>query len=215
MEKVKHPSRRSYGQYCALARALDVIGDRWNMLIVRELLPGPLRYGELKASLSGIATNLLSERLRSLEGDGVIERQVGDRGVNYSLTSWGAELREAMEALGRWGAPLVASGRGDDAFHPRWLVPALPALLGDATASPPVEIGLEVEGYLITVRIDEDGPHAYAPDRHSPDTVLAADPETIVGLAARAVPLEQALSMGRLTGDPTPLRRAFPPSKRQ
>jgi DNA-binding HxlR family transcriptional regulator len=98
VEKLKHGSKspRSYRQFCALARALDIVGERWTLLIVRELLPGPLRYTELKTLLAGIATNLLAERLRALESNGIVERRLGDAGVLYALTPWGAALREPM-----------------------------------------------------------------------------------------------------------------------
>lgn len=209
MEIINHSVGRSYGQYCGLARALDVVGDRWNLLIVRELLPGPMRYSSLKASLAGIATNLLAERLRMLEGHGIVERRLGDAGVLYALTQWGAELREPMEALGRWGAPLLATGRGDDSFQPRWLALALPAMLRGRTAAPPLEIGLEVEGLLIVLRVDSDGPSASIGTDQRPQTVLTAAPETVVGLAAGALSVDQALTSGSLQGNADILRRAF------
>src|SRR5919106_7054717 len=138
---------RSYGQFCGLARALDTVGDRWNLLIVRELLLGPRRYGELVASLGGIATNLLADRLRSLESSGVIERRPGETsGAVYALTPWGSQLREAVDALIRWSAPLMVSGQGNDAFEPRWLAIALEALLRGRTAKPPAELGIDVPG---------------------------------------------------------------------
>lgn len=202
-------SRRSYGQFCGLARALDVVGDRWNLLIVRELLPGPLRYGELKASLPGVASNLLAERLRTMEETGVVERALGDTGVVYGLTRWGTELKEPMEALGRWGVPLLAAGRGDDEFRPRWLTLALPAILHGRTAAPPVEIGFEVEGLLIVLRIDEGGPSARIGDKNRPNTVLAAEADTVVGFVAGALTIDQALYAGKLRGDAAPLRQAF------
>ncbi|WP_157254389.1 winged helix-turn-helix transcriptional regulator [Nonomuraea typhae] len=210
MENIKHSSGRSYGQFCGLARALDVVGDRWNLLIVRELLPGPLRYNELKTSLAGIATNLLAERLRSLEGNGIVERRLGDAGVLYALTPWGAGLREPMEALGRWGAPLLATGRGDDAFQPRWLALALPAMLRGVTAAPALELGLEVEGFLMVLHIDENGPRAVAGPDARPGTILTAVPEIVIGLAAGTCTVEQAVSAGRLQGDAEVLRRVFP-----
>ncbi|WP_454301588.1 winged helix-turn-helix transcriptional regulator [Salana multivorans] len=214
IDDVNRTAGRSYGQFCALARALDVVGDRWNLLIVRELLAGPMRFNELKSSLAGAASNLLTDRLRDLEGNGVIERQLGDVGVRYALTSWGTELREAMEALGRWGAPLVMKGRHGDVFRARWLVPALPGLLRGATASPPVELGFEVEGSLVALRIDEDGPRAEIQPDERPSTVLSADPETVVGLAAGALTIEDAVAAGRPQGDVDVLRRAFPPGRR-
>jgi len=92
---------RDYGQYCGLARALDVVGDRWNLLIVRQLLMGPARYGELREGLSGVATNLLTDRLRDLETAGVVERRLSGDGsaITYALTEWGAQLREPIHAL--------------------------------------------------------------------------------------------------------------------
>ena len=209
VEKVNRSgSARSYGQFCALARSLDVIGDRWTLLIVRELLPGAMRYGELKTSLAGIATNLLADRLRSLEANGIVERNLDGAGVAYRLTAWGAELREPMEALGRWGIPLLASGRGDDAFQPRWLTLAVPALLRGRTASPAVEAGIEVEGFLMVVRVDETGPSALVPTER-PRTVLIASLDTVVGLATGTVGVDEAIADGDLQGDAAPLRSIF------
>lgn len=96
---------KSYGQLCAAALALDVIGDRWSMLIVRELLTdGPRRWTDLRDGLPGIAKNLLAERLRSLEDTGILERTDGER---YGLTPRGEGLRPVLDALVVWGAPLV------------------------------------------------------------------------------------------------------------
>lgn len=207
IEKVNHKSR-SYGQFCGLARSLDVVGERWTLLIVRELLPGPMRYTELKNSLSGIATNLLAERLKSMEANGIIERRLDDT-VVYALTSWGEGLREPMEALGRWGTPLLATGRGDDAFQPRWLALALPALLRGATASRAVEVGIETDGFSMVLRIDEDGPQTFVRSDGMPETVLIAPPDVVVGLAAGAISPEQAAAQGELSGNLNVLRAAF------
>ncbi|GAB3485920.1 winged helix-turn-helix transcriptional regulator [Amycolatopsis cihanbeyliensis] len=212
MDKVNLQSKspRTYGQFCALARSLDVVGERWTLLIVRELLPGPMRYTELKTSLQGIATNLLAERLRTMEANGIVERRLEDAGVAYALTPWGAELREPMEALGRWGAPLLATGRGQDSFQPRWLAVALPALLRGATASPPIELGIETDGCLMTLAVDEDGPSAFVPDR-VPTSVFTAAPDVVVALATGAISVEQAVAAGEFQGDSNVLRSAFAP----
>ncbi|MBA2347536.1 MAG: helix-turn-helix transcriptional regulator, partial [Solirubrobacterales bacterium] len=96
---------KSYGQLCAAALALDVIGDRWSLLIVRELLlDGPRRWTDLRAGLPGVAKNLLAERLRTLEDAGVLTRTGGER---YALTPRGEGLRPVLDALVAWGAPLV------------------------------------------------------------------------------------------------------------
>jgi DNA-binding HxlR family transcriptional regulator len=203
MKEVKQKSARSYGQFCGLARALDVVGDRWNLLIVRELLVGPMRYGELVASLGGIATNLLAERLRGLESAGVIERRLGQTsGVVYALTPWGGDLREAVEALIRWSFPLMVSGPGGDPMQPRWLALALEALLRGRTARSPAELGIEASGLFMTLRIDKDGPHVtLQPDRR-PDTILQAEAAIVLGLAAGALSYEEVQSQARVHGDP-------------
>lgn len=205
----KPKSPRTYGQFCALARSLDVVGERWTLLIVRELLPGPMRYTELKTSLKGIATNLLAERLRTMEAQGIVERRLEGAGVGYALTPWGEGLREPMEALGRWGAPLLATGRGDDAFQPRWLILALPALLRGATSTAPVELGIETDGFLMVLRIDEDGPSASIRPDDRPETLLVAPPDVVVGLAAGAISIEQAVATGGFQGDLRVLHAVF------
>jgi DNA-binding HxlR family transcriptional regulator len=202
LEEVNSVPGRSYGQFCGLARSLDTVGDRWSLLIVRELLLGPLRYGELSASLGGIATNLLADRLRSLEAAGVVERRLGEAGgVAYALTPWGEELREAVEALVRWSRPLMLAGQGGDAFQPRWLAVALPALLGGRTAQPAAEVGIEVPGLFIALRLDGVGPHVTIDPDRRPDTILAAEPEVVLGLAAGALTLDQALAVASVRGD--------------
>ncbi len=95
---------RSYGQLCAAAVALDVVGDRWSLLVVRELLEGPRRWTDLRAGLPGVAKNLLADRLRDLEAAGVLERTPEER---YALTPRGEALRPVLDALVLWGAPLV------------------------------------------------------------------------------------------------------------
>ena len=210
MEEVKQMPARSYGQYCGLARSLDTVGDRWSLLIVRELLPSPMRYSELVAALGGIATNLLADRLRSLQSSGVIERQLGETGgVVYALTPWGTQLREAIEALVRWSTPLMVSGGDGDSFQPRWLTVALPALLSGRTAKPPAELGIEVAGSFMTLRIDEDGPHVTVQPGQRPDTILNAEPEVVLGLAAGAITIDQALSFASVQGDRRVLTTVF------
>jgi DNA-binding HxlR family transcriptional regulator len=209
MEEVK-PMSRSYGQYCGLARALDVVGDRWSLLIVRELLLKPMRYNELVAALGGIASNLLADRLRSLETSRVIERQLGETGgVVYALTPWGTELREAIEAFVRWSTPVMVNGPEGDSFEPRWLAVALPALLRARTAEPPAELGIEVPGLFLTLRIDEDGPHVIVQPDRRPDTILNAAGEVVLGLAAGAIAIDQALSIASVQGDRRVLTTVF------
>lgn len=210
MDEIKpRAGRRSYGQFCALARSLDVVGERWTLLIVRELLPGPLRYTELKSSLHGVATNLLAGRLRAMENDGLVERRIADSGVVYALTPWGAELRQPLEALGRWGAPLLATGQGNDVFEPRWLTLALPALLHHVTASPPIELGIDIDGFTMVLRVDEQGPCAFAASNNLPEALLTIAPDVVVGLATGAISVEGAKDSYLFKGEPDMLRAVF------
>lgn len=101
------PSRRSYGQSCPVAHALDLVGDRWALLVIRELRLGPRRFADLDAALPGIGPSVLSQRLRELVAVGVLERTPlppPGRGEMYRLTTWGAELEPVFRALARWGA---------------------------------------------------------------------------------------------------------------
>jgi DNA-binding HxlR family transcriptional regulator len=172
-----------------LARTLDLVGDRWSLLIVRELLPGPRRYRDLAASLDGIAANLLTDRLRRLEADAILERTIAATGsVVYALTPWGAQLREPIEALVRWSGPTMAAGvREDDAFDPRWLAVAIPALVHGPRAGRPIEIGIEVRGALLAVRVDRSGAQVTLDPEIRPATVVAGEPDVVLGLVAGMV----------------------------
>ncbi|MCV7193055.1 winged helix-turn-helix transcriptional regulator [Mycolicibacterium brumae] len=194
-------SARSYGQYCGLARALDVIGDRWSLLIVRELLIGPARYGQLQAGLPGIATNLLAQRLRDLEEAGVLQRQLDaeGNGVAYALTPWGRELRTPISGLLSWSKPLMASGPRGDQFRAHWLVLALEALLAQRTARTPATVGVEADGEVFEVCVDSTGVRVERADRR-PDTVFRAEPMVVLGAAAGMLTVEQAIAAGELHG---------------
>jgi DNA-binding HxlR family transcriptional regulator len=104
-----------YGRFCPLSRALDVIGERWTLVIIQELLRQPRRYGALLARLPGISTSVLADRLRRLEQAGVVAREPGavGSGVVYTLTARGRELDEALSALRRWGAGFLADPTAD------------------------------------------------------------------------------------------------------
>lgn len=202
---------KSYGQFCGLARALDVVSGRWSLLIVRELLVAPARYGQLQAGLPGISTNLLAERLRELEAAGVVERRLDaeSNGVVYALTPWGGELRGPIAALVRWSTPLMVTGPGEDSFRTHWLVVALESLLEGRHADPPIAVGVEVDGAILTVRVDDTGVHATFEADGRPATVLRVDPMVVLGLASGMLTIEQAVAMGELRGDERDLAAVF------
>ncbi|MEV6769360.1 helix-turn-helix domain-containing protein [Nocardia sp. NPDC051030] len=147
--------RRSYDHYCAVSRALDVIGDRWNLLVVRELSSGPRRYSDLFADLPGISTDVLATRLKDLERDGILtRRKVGPRTATavYELTPFGTSLRPVLDSLSVWGTTLLDGRRATDAVRAHWfalpLGRAVAELLPEGTAS--IRIGDTVFHYVIT-----------------------------------------------------------------
>ena len=119
-------ARRSYDQYCGLARALDVLGERWTLLIVRNLLLGPQRYSDLLRGLPGITTNLLAKRLQEMEAEGLIERGDGaSDAAAYRLTPIGRDLEPAIHALGRWGWRRMGKPSSRDRRNIEWLLVSL------------------------------------------------------------------------------------------
>jgi len=112
---------RSYGQYCSVGKALDIVGDRWTLLIIRELLAqGPCRYTDLKNGLPGIATNLLSDRLRGLESAGLVRREEAGPPIAtalFRLTGTGAELEPVLAALSGWGIRYMTEPEGGEEFR--------------------------------------------------------------------------------------------------
>lgn len=209
---------RDYGQYCGLARSLDVVGDRWNLLIVRQLLMGPARYGELREGLSGIATNLLTDRLRDLETAGVIERQLsGDSSaITYALTEWGAQLREPINALVRWSTPLMIRGPENDEFRPEWLLVALPALFeGRTPTDHSSTVGIVVDGVMVQLRATESGIDVGNPDGRELAAVLTANAHLVLGLATGMLSLDDVRTLVDIDGNESALLSFFeaPPSK--
>jgi DNA-binding HxlR family transcriptional regulator len=191
---------RSFGQYCALAKALDVVGDRWTLLIVRELLIHPCRYSELQDGLTGIATNLLAERLRQLEGSGVITRDGAGR---YELTDWGRKLGTPVSELVRWAAPLMLAGQGTDAFRARWLELPLELMFGGIDPGrPSLQIEIRTAAEVLTVTSAAGSVRVRSGPAPSPDVVVTGPPELIIGLMSGALDTDAARSQGvHILGD--------------
>lgn len=123
-------SGRTYGQYCGLAHAMELVGERWALLIVRDLLPGPKRFTDLRRGLPKIPTNILSARLKELEATGIIHRRLlppPDRSVVYDLTGYGRELDDILLRLGVWGARSLGQPRPGDILTTDSLLMALRA----------------------------------------------------------------------------------------
>jgi DNA-binding HxlR family transcriptional regulator len=181
---------RRYQQFCPLARSLDLIGDRWTLLVIRELALRPCRYTDLRDGLPGIATNLLADRLRELQEAGIVRAAHAPPPVAttlYSLTDWGAQLRPILVELGRWGLRLMASGQGGDDFRSRWVILGIDAIYGNLDPSylEPVSVLLECAGggepVLITATPAGVGAKIVPPG-HAADVVITADADTAVAL---------------------------------
>jgi DNA-binding HxlR family transcriptional regulator len=116
---------REYGQYCGVTRALELVGDRWALLIVRDLLVGPRRYGELAAGLPRIPSNILAARLKELQAAGILRRGPRSRVVVYELTPFGRELEPVVLALGAWGFKAMGDPREEQVVTPDSMTMAL------------------------------------------------------------------------------------------
>jgi DNA-binding HxlR family transcriptional regulator len=194
---VKH-QRRNYGQYCGLAAALDVLGERWTLLIVRELLTGPCRYNELLANLPGIGTNLLADRLKFLADTSVVRQrsQEGSKTRTYELTEQGESLRGAVLALARWGLGMLGSPEAEEFVRPRWGALAVEAMIDPRLAGPDEQYEFRLDDEVFHVSV-EGGEvrvrHGKAPDE--PALVVHTDAVTFVEIGAgRLNPLEATLT---------------------
>jgi len=127
---------KSYGQYCGLARATELIGERWTILIVRDLLVGPKRFNQLRHGIPGIPSNILTLRLRDLEAAGVVERFAGDAGLAYRLTAYGEDLGDLLLQIGLWGARRMDLPRDGEAPTNDSLAGALLSARTDADVDP-------------------------------------------------------------------------------
>ncbi len=201
---------RTYGQFCGLARATEILGQRWTMLVLRDLLVAPLRYSELLEGLPGIPSNGLARRLKELEDDGLVIRQIGsgpDRCVRYCATERARELIPVFDALGRWGAAGMRQPRAGEVITEASLVSALRSAARPSTRSRPSRPA------VYEVRVDDATAHAVIdkravivyPGRHpTPDLTLQGGPGFRDVLAGEIDP-DSAVQQGivRLHGDTT------------
>ncbi len=211
--RIPRASRRSYDQYCAVARGLDVIGDRWTLLLVRDLLLGPKRYKDLLAGLPGIGTNLLADRLRELEGAGLVERTVLPPPAGsavYQLTETGKALETVMVALGRWGARFLGAPRKTDVMVPRAYFVAMRGTFNpEAAAGTNETYEVRIADLVFEVRVERGGVATSEGRATNPDAVMTMDVETLNALLFRLLTPAAALASGRvqIKGDPDALKR--------
>ena len=205
---------RSYNQYCGLAYALDVVGERWTLLIVRELIAGPRRFTDLLDGLPGISTNLLSERLKELEQQGMLRRRMLPPPATsnvYELTALGRSLETTLLELGRWGSQFVpAAPEGAAVLHASsYALTLKPFFRPDQAQGLSETYELHIGDEILRVRIHDsqlDVRQGEAPDA---DVALYADTESYLGLLSGEIELGEAIAKRqiRLEGDEQALRR--------
>ncbi len=213
---------RSYDEYCAIAKSLDVVGDRWTLLIVRELaLRGACRYTDLRNGLPGIASNLLAERLRELEHAGVIAREEAPPPIAttlFSLTRRGEQLQPVLDALNWWGLPLMVEQKPGDAVRSHWLAGAIELMLTDRQPdAAPVTVELQTGDQPIVLETRAGAIHATLGPAENPDATLSGPPRPILGLLLGLLQPADAQASGiDYQGDPAILDRigaqAAPPA---
>jgi DNA-binding HxlR family transcriptional regulator len=170
---------KRYDQYCPLAHALDLVGERWALLIVRELMHGPQRYTDLAEHLPGIGTNILASRLRDLEQSGVVaKRKLPPPAASrvYELTDYGDQLKPVMRELSLWGARSLGPPRTDDELFEGWLANAIDTMLGPFATEGTFEFRVGDEIATLADRAGREGP------AEDPDVVVTATPEGIYHL---------------------------------
>jgi DNA-binding HxlR family transcriptional regulator len=192
-------SRRNYGQACSLAGALDRIGERWSLLIVRQLLLGPQRFSDLVRGVGGAPTDVLTKRLRDMEADGVIRRrELGPpaAAVVYELTELGRELDGPLIELGRWGMNFFRIEQVAE-IEARWMPTTLRVIL-----QPPAGVSLTVqirsEGHDAILRIDRGSIEAERGEAFEPDLVLDGSPRDILAVMIAG---EAAVGAAEVGGD--------------
>lgn len=206
--------QRTYNQYCATARTLDLVGERWTLLLIRELLTGPKRFGDLQKSLRGMGTGLLAARLKHLEREGLASRTTlppPARTPAYALTEAGAELGPAVLALSRWGAKwAMGERREDESFHPGWAVLGMEAFF-DADAAKGVRVVYEfrVGDEVFHARIADGTLTARHGPAQEPDAVLETSDDVLVEVTEGRRTLAELVRSGAVTvsGDKQAARR--------
>ena len=203
---------RAYNQYCPVARVLDVVGERWSLLIVRELLLGPRRFTDLERGLPGVGTSVLTTRLKELEQNGLVAKRTlpaPAASVVYELTADALGLARILAAMADWGMTLLDRPAADDQVQGRWLVLGLAVTTKDAQSVPDATYEL---------RIDDDILHIRALDGHlqpsqgpvpNPDATITMSAGTLAAIAGGDldIPSPQADQLITVDGDAAGARR--------
>jgi DNA-binding HxlR family transcriptional regulator len=206
---------KRFDQYCPLAHALGLVGERWAFLVVRELLHGPKRYTDLLDGLPGIGTNILAVRLRGLEEAGIVrKRQLPPPAASkvYELTEYGSELEEVFWALARWGARSLGPPGPDDELYPEWGVNAFAALFFPEAARGLAETYvLRVNGDVFSAHVEDGHMHASVGAAEDAVVEIETDMDTFFSLAGGQLAARDALKrrLVSIKGDRAAYERFF------
>lgn len=203
--------KRRYEDGCAFAQALDLVGERWALLVIRELVFGPRRFSDLRLALPGIAANMLTQRLADLEAGGVIRRETLPPPVRaqvYALTEWGQEIAPVFSVLGRWAA------RNPRLSHD-WPLSVNAAVLSlesmfDPARAKGEKLQLELRFNAAPFRVDiAKGKLDIAPGAHpAPEAIISGDPNLLLPVLYAGQPLKEAIAAGlSVEGDRTAVKR--------
>ncbi|MBN2081590.1 transcriptional regulator [bacterium] len=213
-------SKRSYNQFCALALALDVVGERWTLLIVRELMLGPKRFTDIQEGLPGIGTNLLSARLKELEGLGLIHRYKlppPAASTVYELTEKGRTLEDVITALTQWGTWLLSNkfddlGDGDFMFRAAWAVHGMRTFYDEKLAAELDETyEMHVGDEVLHVIVKHGNVDVELGPAQDPDVRVIMTQEAYIALVTNAETYEERMARAdsRIEGDPEAARRFY------
>jgi DNA-binding HxlR family transcriptional regulator len=193
---------RTYDHYCPVARALELVGERWTLLVARELLLGPRRFTDLMAGLPGVSANVLASRLKDLEQEGMVARRTlppPAASAVYELTDHAAGLVSVLAAMADWGMTMLGEPRPDDEVRGEWIVLGLAV----TSSAPDVRDGttyeLHIDGEVLRVEVRDRNLQPHRGPADDPDAVLRLDATTVADLALGRLEVDDALSTGRVT----------------
>jgi DNA-binding HxlR family transcriptional regulator len=205
-------SARTYGQFCGLARALEIVGERWSLLVVRDLMLGPKRFNDLQRTLPRIPVSILTSRLNELEESGVVRRRVLsqlDAGVVYELTEYGCELDQIVLDLGLWGARSLTYPKPDEVFTLDTAIISLYTTFQEEAAAG-VHVNYELHyqnGMVVHALVDDGSLKASAGALPAADLVIEPEGPAMMDLLTGSLSAAEALTRGkvRIEGEPTHL----------
>lgn len=203
---------RTYDQYCPVARALELVGERWTLLVARELVLGPRRFTDLMAGLPGVSANVLASRLKDLEQEGMVARRTlppPAASAVYELTDHAAGLVSVLAAMADWGMTMLGEPRPEDEVRGEWIVLGLAVTAAAPDVADGTTYELHIDGEVLHVQVRDRNLQPHQGPADDPDAVVRLDATTLADLALGRLDVDDALPTGRVTmeGDEDAARR--------